>query len=175
MLKLNVGCGDVYLKDWINIDLDNPKADLKHDLREPLPYSCEIDCIYNEHVIEHFSVEEGLKVLSNFHASLKPGGILRIATLDLNHLVFRYIFNWKKQPWLQKYGYSWIKTRAEMLNIAMRSWNHKYVYNYEELRRRITEVGFREVTRKKIGKSNFSFLQNLETRKDSKLVVEAIK
>ena len=52
MLKLNLGCGQAYLSGWINIDIDSDKADLKHDLRNGLPYEDNTaDYIFNEHFI----------------------------------------------------------------------------------------------------------------------------
>ena len=58
MKKLHVGCGEIYLEDWINIDIESPKADLIHDLRKPLPFEDDsIDFIYNEHFIEHLDLK----------------------------------------------------------------------------------------------------------------------
>ncbi len=109
MLKLNLGCGDVYFDDWVNIDMESEKADLKHDLRSPLPYDdSSADYIYNEHFIEHLTVKEGLVFLSDCYRVLKKGGVLRIATPDLDYLLFRYFFFWKRRSWYKKYGYEGI-------------------------------------------------------------------
>lgn len=178
MLKLNIGCGDIYFDGWINIDLDSAKADLKIDVRNRLPYDDNsVDFIYCEHFIEHLTVEEGITVLKDFHRVLKVGGILRIATPDLDYVLFRYFFMWKSQLWLKKYGYEWIKTKAEMINISFRDWGHKYLYNYEELKRRLIESEFKSqnIKKQKICKSRYADLTNRETRKDSKLILEALK
>jgi len=176
MLKLHTGCGDVYFADWINIDLDSPKADVRHDLRAPLPFENDsVDFIYNEHFIEHLTVQEAVAVLRDFHRVMKKGAVLRIATLSLDYLIYRYLFRWKKQVWIKKYGYDWLGTRAEMLNLCFREWGHQYLYNEEELNRRLREAGFLIIHGQKLNKSSFSELRNRETRKDSKLIVEATK
>jgi predicted SAM-dependent methyltransferase len=175
-MKLNIGCGEVYLKGWINIDSTSEKADFKHDMRKPLPYEDNsVAYIYNEHFIEHVTVQEGLAIMRDFYRVLKPGGVLRIATPGLDYLMFRYLFFWKWQSWYKKYGYEWIKTRAEMINIAFRDWGHQYLYNAEELKRRLREAGFTKIKRVKINKSEFLELRRLETRKESNLIIEAKK
>lgn len=176
MLKLHIGCGDVYLDGWVNVDIDSKKADLIHDVRKPLPYKDNsVDFIYSEALIEHFTVDEVLKVLTDFHRILKPKGVLRIATIDLDYIAFKYFFFWKRQDWIETYGYSYIKTKAEMMNAVFYFWGHKWIYNFEELKRRVTEAGFKKISRKGLRKSGFKELTGLETRKDMKLILEAIK
>ena len=174
MLKLHIGCGEVYLNNWINIDFESPKADLIHDLRKPLPYeNGSVDLIHNEHFIEHLTAEEGVEFLKDMHRIIKPGGVIRIATPDLDYLAFKYWFGWKKQDWIENYGYSHIQTKAEMMNAVFHYWGHKWLYNFEELNRRLTEAGFKKIQRVKYRQSKNPHLKNLETRKDSKLIVEA--
>jgi len=176
MQKLHIGCGDIYFKGWTNVDLESNKADLKWNMLNPLPYKHDsIDFIYNEHFIEHLTVEEGLGVIKNFHKILKQGGALRIATIDLDYIVHKYNFFWKNQDWIKTHKYQWIKTKAEMMNICFHEWGHKYLYNEEELKRRLEEAGFKKIKSVKFNKSGFEELKNRETRKDSKLILEAIK
>lgn len=176
MLKLHIGCGEVYLKDWVNIDIEGKTADLLHDIRKGLPYKDNsVEFIYNEHLIEHLSKDEARKVLHEFYRVLKPGGVVRIATPDLDHLIYKYIFNWRDQEWIEKFGYQHLRTKAEMINTVFYSWGHKWIYNYEELKNLLEETQFKEISRQKLNKSHFSELQNRETRSDSKLVVEGTK
>src|SRR5579863_148355 len=76
-IKLNIGCGTDYKKGWINIDNNSDenikKLDLNWDLRNPLPFKDNsVDFIFNEHFIEHLTVEEGLKSNIDFKRVLKP-------------------------------------------------------------------------------------------------------
>lgn len=176
MLKLHIGCGNIRLDGWVNVDLESEVADLKHDLREPFPYGDNsVDFIYSEHFIEHLTAQEGLKLLKEIYRVLKPCGVVRIATPNLNYTMFRYFFFWKRQSWFKKFGYEWIKTKAEMINICFREWGHQYLYNHEELERRLREAGFTNIRRQKINKSSYPELQKRETRKESRLILEAVK
>ena len=176
MRMLHLGCGQVYLAGWVNVDLDSPKADLKCDLRRSLPCANNsVDFVHSEHLIEHLTIQEGLGLMGELYRVLKPGGVLRIATPDLGYILLRYFLFWKRQDWIRRYRYEWMRTRAEMVNICMREWGHQYLYDEEELKRRLREAGFRQISRQKQSQSKYSQLQNRETRKDSKLVVEAIK
>lgn len=176
MLMLHIGCGDVYFEGWINIDISSKKADINHDIRTPLPYDENtVDFIYNEHFIEHLTVQDGLQVLSDFNRVLKKGGVLRIATPNLDYVMFKYFFFWKRQDWIKKYNCGWIKTKAEMINISFREWGHQYLYNKEELERRLRESGFNNIYKQKFNKSKYPDLRNRETRRDSRLILEAEK
>jgi len=176
MIKLNIGCGDVYFNGWINIDSVSSKADLTHDVREPLPYDDNfVDFIYNEHFIEHLDINQGELFLKECYRVLKPGGVIRIATPNLRYLMFKYFFFWKNQDWIKKYGFHHIQTKAEMINLCFSEWGHKYLYDKEELKRRLKAAGFINIRKKRIDISKYCELRNLETRKDSKLIIEAIK
>lgn len=176
MKKLNIGCGEVHFDGWVNIDINPGKADLVYDVRNPMPYSNNsVDFIYNEHFIEHLDVRDGLKFLQECYRVLRPGGMLRIATPDLDYIIFRYFFFWRKQGWIKKYGYDWVKTRAELMNINFREWGHQYLYNKEELGRRLREAGFEKIKKAAWGKSKWPELTKLETRKESRLILEAVK
>jgi predicted O-linked N-acetylglucosamine transferase (SPINDLY family)/predicted SAM-dependent methyltransferase/glycosyltransferase involved in cell wall biosynthesis/predicted O-methyltransferase YrrM len=177
--KLHIGCGDNIFEDWINIDIEatHPSVDLIHDIRHQLPFddgSCKF--IYNEHVLEHLTVEEGLFFLKECHRVLQAGGVLRIAMPDLERCVEKYSSeNWKDQDWLSWPEYQFIQTRAEMINIAFRWWDHKWLYDREELNRRLSEAGFAIANPVKWRESNILELNNLEKRVDSLLIFEAEK
>ncbi len=116
-----------------------------------------------------------MAVLKDFYRILKEGGVLRTATIDLNYIVLRYLFNWKKQIWIKKYGYEWLQTKAEMINLCFREWGHQYLYNQEELERRLREAGFNRISRQSLCNSKYHELRNRETRAASKLILEAVK
>lgn len=176
MLKLNLGCGEISFEGWVNIDWESPKADINLNLTAPLPYGDNtVNFIYSEHFIEHLTLHEGLALLTECRRVLKPKGVIRIATPNLDYLMRKYFFFWKKQVWIKKYGYTYLKTRAEMINLCFTEWGHKYLYNKQELTRRLEEVGFNNIYKKKLGESKYEELKNRETRKDSTLILEAEK
>lgn len=174
-LKLHLGCGTVHLDGWVNIDRE-PGADLRLDIRRPLPFGDgAASLIYHEHLMEHLTMEEGRACLRDWFRLLRPGGVLRIATPDLAYVVERYQGQWRDQAWLRLPEYAFIQTRAEMVNVAMRWWGHHYLYDGEELERRMREAGFATVRRCALRESAVPELAALETRDDSRLILEGVK
>lgn len=49
------------------------------------------DAVYSSHVMEHFSRDEGRRVLQACHRILKPGGILRVVVPDLEQNCREYL------------------------------------------------------------------------------------
>jgi predicted SAM-dependent methyltransferase len=189
-LRLNVGCGAARFPGWVNIDVI-PGADLTLNVTKGLPFDDRsVDLIYNEHFMEHLTLEDAENVLRDFKRCLKVGGILRIAMPDLDALVENYSRDWKDQDWLtpgsKAYSndYEFIKSRGRMLNWTFYGrpmfssshrdpYGHKYLYNEEDLRNLLFKMGFKRIVRCERNRSSCGDLCNLETRADSKLVMEA--
>ncbi|MEH2352520.1 glycosyltransferase [Nostoc sp.] len=175
--KLNIGCGHIKFDNWINIDIDKDKkaVDLVCNAAQKLPFdddSCAL--IYNEHFLEHLTVEETIFFLRECYRVLQPGGILRIAMPSLEYVVQKYNSEeWQNQEWLNWPEFKFIKTRAEMLNISFRWWGHQWLYDREELNRRLFETGYTNIKDVAWGLSDIPELRNRETRADSLLICEA--
>jgi predicted SAM-dependent methyltransferase len=177
-LKVNVGCGNEPFQHWINLDLSpETRADVIWDVTNGLPFpndSCAF--IYSEHFLEHMSVQDGVRFLVECRRSLQPGGVVRIGMPCLQEIARQYYEDtWAQQSWLQKYGYSWIKTRAEYINIGFRDWGHQWLYDFEELERRLREAGFNRIERAEWGESKYPDLRERETRGETLLICEATK
>jgi predicted SAM-dependent methyltransferase len=176
--KLHVACGTVKLPGWVNVDRDpvSEIIDVSWDVRQPLPIGdCSCQFIYNEHFLEHLTVPEGLGFLRECRRLLAPGGVFRVAMPDLAECVRQYYENDWRQPWMKKYGFEWIRTRAETINIAFREWEHKWLYDREELHRRLRESGFANMRDCERLVRLAPDLRGLETRDKTLLVCEAIK
>lgn len=147
------------------------------DLSREIPFDdCSCQLIYCEHLLEHFTVEQGVSLLRECWRVLEPKGILRVAMPSLDVLIEKSASgNWKEQDWLTWPEYRFVKTRAEMLNIAFRGWGHKWLYDREELHRRLSEAGFTKNKDAEWGRSDLPELRNRETRRDSLLICEAQK
>jgi predicted SAM-dependent methyltransferase len=177
--KLHVGCGNIKFDNWINIDINNKISDIDFawDATQHFPFddaTCAL--IYNEHFLEHLSIEQASAFLAECYRLLTPGGVLRIAMPSLEQIVAKYCSeNWKDQGWLNWPDYQFIQTRAEMINIAFRWWDHKWLYDREELHRRLQIAQFRQIRDVDWGESIVSELKNREHRADSLLICEAIK
>lgn len=176
-LKLNIGCGEVKLKGWVNIDIDPKyKPDIILDIRRRLPFATNsIGFIYNEHLFEHFTYEEGERVLREFYRCLKTDGVLRMAMPDLDYNIQKYNTDWKSLDWVSWPGNEFITTRGRMINASFRNWGHKYIYNEEDFKNQLISAGFKKIIRCNWNESNYPELANLETRKNSKLIMETIK
>ncbi len=172
-LRLCLGCGDAPIPGWTNVDLGGD-ADVRLDLTAGLPLPAgSVAFVYSEHLIEHLTCEQGLALLRECRRVLAADGVLRIATPDLGALVDAWRGAWRDQDWVHWPGHEWIDTPARMLNQAFHGWGHRHLYDERELVHRLREAGFADVRRCAIGESAHGALADLETRADSKLVVEA--
>lgn len=181
LLKLNIGCGTDYKKGWINIDNNSDnnikKLDINWDLRKPLPIDDgTIDFIFNEHFIEHLSVEEARVALKEFKRILKNDGVMRIAMPNLEDAVANYLDpEWRSKPFVRRFDMGFVKTGAELLNMNFSWWGHKWLYDREELERRLNEAGFARIKKETQGSSSHANLRSLETREESTLIAEVSK
>ncbi len=175
--RIHLGCGDVRLDGWVNLDLGlRSEADLHVDLRGGLPLRPRsVSRIYSEHLLEHLSLEDGQRLLGDCFCSLQDNGVMRIAMPDLRRLVDSYLGQWRDQDWLDNPGYSHIDTASHMMNVSFRYWGHQYLYDLEDLTLRISAAGFSQIRSRAWGESDFPDLCKLERRPDSLLIVEAYR
>lgn len=89
LVRINLGCGEKPLKDYINIDMRHlPDVDVVADVHR-LPYEeSTVYEIYNAHLIEHFR-EHHLRIvlLPYWMSLLKPDGFLRIITPNFEKMI----------------------------------------------------------------------------------------
>lgn len=93
MKKLHLGCGDINLPGWINIDFNKSSAtDLVEDISELSSFEeNSVDEIYACHVLEHFGLPENIEikpfnlVLQRWFNLLKSNGILYISVPNLEN------------------------------------------------------------------------------------------
>jgi len=93
MKALNIGCGNRFHPDWTNLDFHSSHPSvIAHNLLEGIPFADNtFDVVYHAHVIEHFTREEGRKLLAECHRVLKPDGILRVVFPDFEQAVREYL------------------------------------------------------------------------------------
>jgi len=90
-MKLNLGSGGTLLKSYINIDIQGP-CDLKHDLRESLPYADgSVEEVWADDVIQHFSRAEWSRVKKDWVRVLQPGGKMEIICRDFEHVLKEFL------------------------------------------------------------------------------------
>lgn len=114
MKLVNLGCGQRYHKDWINIDfVSNSEDVIQHNLLDGIPINDnEVDLVYHSHVLEHFSKVQGVYFIKECYRVLKVNGIIRIAVPDLETIVKEYLNNLQlamEGDVEAKHNYEWIK------------------------------------------------------------------
>jgi predicted SAM-dependent methyltransferase len=90
---LNVGCGNRFHPDWINVDVvSRHKEVMECNILKGIPFpDNSMDAVYHSHVLEHFPKAEGERFIRECHRVLKSGGILRIAVPDLERIARTYL------------------------------------------------------------------------------------
>jgi predicted SAM-dependent methyltransferase len=93
MKYINLGCGNRFHEDWVNVDFASNDARVKNvNLLSGIPYEDNtFDVAYHSHVLEHFAPEDGKSFLKECFRILKPGGVLRVAIPDLEVIARNYI------------------------------------------------------------------------------------
>ena len=125
--SINLACGGklCFEPGWINVDhVPSSDAVKKVNLLKPLPYTDNsFDVVYHSQFIEHISPEMGSQFIKECFRILKPAGILRVVTPDLENQVKEYLIclnaiknNSNDEQSLMRY--QWM--RLEMLDQLMR-------------------------------------------------------
>lgn len=159
--KLHLGCGSVILPGWENLDISPPPGGIVCDLRRSLPHETNtVDYIYHEHFLEHLSRAEGLRMFRECFRVLRNGGVMRFSTPDLGVIAGDYL-NGEIGRWKGTWE---PKSKAEMLNGALRNWDHQFVYDRDEVVSLLTEAGFSTWQFVAYRESVFPELRGLECR-----------
>jgi predicted SAM-dependent methyltransferase len=120
LLKLHLGCGDIFVPGWENIDKTPnvllsrapaakralarlgvitrghvestfPKGIIFADILKGLPYpDGSASHVYHAHLIEHLSHDQGRILVQECARLLAPGGVMRIATPNLADYIDAY-------------------------------------------------------------------------------------
>lgn len=137
-MKLHLGAGGRILEGFINLDR-NPEHGAIAWEAPILSYPDEsIDFIYSEHFIEHLEKPVALSLFKECNRVLKHGGKLRISTPSLAVIVQAYLNN--ELDIYKTYGIEYA-SQCDLLNGALRSWEHIYVWDLSELMLCLEKVG----------------------------------
>lgn len=177
-VKLHLACGPNIVDDWVNIDILHGKNIKHHDLRKPLPYTDNsVDAIFHEHFIEHLTKSEAEAFLLDCFRVLKKGGAMRVGWPDLKRLISAYLLKKKSYmdyvlPHLEEHRYG--KNYDELFSDCLFGWEHRYAYTARHLVRVLETAGFKGISIKKPGQSDFDIA--LDFRRDpATTYIEAVK
>lgn len=167
--KLQIGCGPHGLTGWLNSDLDARGNQMRLDATRRFPFEDGVfDFIYSEHMIEHVPWSAAMNMLRECFRVLKPGGVIRIATPDLEFLLRllsadpapkerEYLrYNWERwNPWAPD------ESGVYAVNHFMRAWGHQFIFDKVSLGKALTLAGFESVTYPPLQDSRYSELREL--------------
>ncbi|HEY4246546.1 MAG TPA: methyltransferase domain-containing protein [Lacunisphaera sp.] len=198
--KLHLGCGTNFLEGWFNTDQSRHDPELAYlDVTETFPLPDQsFDYILAEHIIEHISRLDAERMIAECFRILRPNGVLRIGTPDLE----RYLSLYRDPPseigqdCIRDIFDSWIfpgfhKARQYapasgdyspifVVNDIFMNYEHRFLYDYALLRKMTLAAGFGACTRNEAGSSIHAPLNRVETHVDRvnthlTVTIEAVK
>lgn len=125
---VNLGGGSNCMAECLTVDTD-PRADAYVDITAPLPFpDSSIDGIFCEEAIEHVDKESAFTLLAECFRVLKPGGVIRVTTPDLDYFLRRALED---------------KPGADSeINDAFLNHGHRYLYTRNALENAISAADF---------------------------------
>lgn len=117
MKYLNLGCGNRFSEDWVNIDFVRSGLNVKsYNLLEGIPYPDKyFDVVYHSHVLEHFNKKDAVYFINECYRVLKPNGVIRVVIPDLEQIVKEYLKNLEGA----KSGDEWAKVNYEWIMLEL--------------------------------------------------------
>jgi predicted SAM-dependent methyltransferase len=152
---LNLGSGPRGLDDvhWVNVDgFPDKNVHFLIDISRALPFpDGSFDGVFCEHVLEHFSLDDGLKISREIKRILRPGGVLRVIVPDAEYVVRMYL---QKPHDLIAYrgGGDAGETAMETVNTFFRQrYDHQFLYDWTTMEKMLLNAGFEKVSRARFG------------------------
>lgn len=183
-VRINLCCGTVRLPGFINIDV-LPDSDLQIDLeKELLPFpDGSVDCLVCISAINYFSYQRAGQIVTDVHRVLKPGGVARFATQDLQTLARHYLeetdtfYFGKLADGRDRFPG---RTRADKFNEFFYGFysgdkHCKYVYDFDSLAVHFRDAGFALVEKMPFGKSRIAGAGLFDNRPEQMFFLEAVK
>ena len=175
VVRLNVGCGPAVKSGWLNIDID-PRLEgaVYMDATQPLLLrDASVDFAYCEHMIEHVKLSDAIAMLRELHRVLRPQGVLRIATPEMDKIVGLKSgkLDAQQENYVRlsnvQFGSEFERSSPQnscyAINRTFHEWGHQFIYDRSTLQSVLSHAGFRDVRFREIGQSDIAELRNLET------------
>ncbi len=176
--KLQIGCGNNFLKGWLNTDINGLEGTVYLDAGKKFPFENEsFDFIFSEHLFEHLTIKQQINMMTEAYRILKNGGVMRLATPKLDFLFELYSQPEKKE---NKEYVKWAVRSIPNLRIAQdkiennsfhyiyvinnffRDWGHQMIHNFESIQNLAFQSGFAEVIKVEVGESEIEDLRKIE-------------
>lgn len=172
--KLEIGIGSSPNKfGFISSDI-NIATDYPYDLRLGLPFpDASIDLVYAEHVLEHFSYNDIVKLIKDCHRVLKLNGVFSVVVPDASIYLNGYsnpnAFDYKKYC-LYEFGLQY-KSKIDFVNyIFYMNGHHRHMFDSESILSVLSEGGFSQVRLR-----NFDSSLDQQPRQYESIYAESLK
>jgi predicted SAM-dependent methyltransferase len=168
-LRICAGAGKHPLDGWLNTDV-SWHAEHYLDLTKPwkVPPGL-VSHVYMDNVIEHFPLQLGRRVLANAHDALRPGGVIRLATPDVEQAAVLYLergdFAHRALLRNREAGYQ-VWHPVDLLRVLFTEADHHlgYLFDEQALTAELRQAGFTDVRRYGVGDSDDPAFKGLEAR-----------
>ncbi|HYW13601.1 MAG TPA: methyltransferase domain-containing protein [Longimicrobium sp.] len=178
---LQLGTGHNVLPGWMNTDVHVFRRGIVEylDATQPFPIpSASFQFVYSEHQIEHIPLAAGDRMLAECFRVLRPGGIVRIATPDLERMARLALPPLGEE---ETYYVAYISRMlglpapdaTRVVNAIFREFGpddasgHQFIYSYETLAERLRAAGFADARRCEVGESTHDVLRGIERHADA--------
>ena len=198
--KFHLGCGIIFLKNYLNIGFwtnleqnklyanPNGVADtvlLNYDLTNGIPASDNsLEVVYHSHMLEHLTNNEGIEFLRECSRVLQPGAIMRLLVPDLESFSKKYVegddffFDAYRKEALDNDS-NLYPTRGAIFMGMLHNHGHKMGYDFETLQYVLKQTGFTNVKKTMFQESQLTDIQEIEPyaplRAAESLCIECIK
>ena len=184
-IKITIGSGLKPIDNWVNTDVVW-RGGAYLDATQPWPIpSDSVDFIYADNVIEHLTLAQGRLAFKNAFAALKPGGVIRLATPDVEAVARQYLENGELaeagMARNRELGRTDFYHPVQLIQQVLVGHKHYlgFCYDFASISAEMSKVGF-EVHRTNSGESEYAELKGLEARQHpaeraTGLIVEGVK
>ncbi|QQR96707.1 MAG: methyltransferase domain-containing protein [Sphingobacteriales bacterium] len=169
--KLQIGAQGSPMQGWLNVDILPKTKDTAYmDATKKFPIQDNtFDFIFAEHMIEHITFDEAKLMLNECFRTLKPNGVIRLATPNLDNLALLLSDPTKKehleyiQFYVEKfYGKEYPNIPALQINKIFYAFHHRFIHNFESLEYLLMSAKFNKIKKCQVYKSENEALKNIE-------------
>ena len=172
--KVAIGTGGMVYSGWWCGDLE-PRHPDEHfvDAGRKLPFKdSSISFFHTENMLEHITFQQNKFFLSEVKRILKPQGVGRLVTHDINPMVALYAdtptelqrdyIKWGNKRFSSFFDYDGGDNPVFSINRAFNCHGHKFLFDETTLRDLIKRIGFANIEKCEINKSKHKELKNME-------------
>lgn len=178
---LDVGCGPNIDAAFCNLDyMWRPGVDVCWDVTRGLPFPDKyFGGIFTEHMLEHITFQEAVRLLGEFRRVLRDGAVLRIVVPDGELYLSRYASKQAGHPVEMPnagdiHGKFPFETPMIDVNFVFREHGHQFIWDFSTLKLALLSCGFKQVEKRAYGDGADSMLiRDTASRRGESLYVEA--